>query len=221
MSEEIEIKSQQIKSLREMNYRTLEDCASFLDVSIDRYKQIEENERLVTLPELELLGLLFQTSTTKLLKGDTSDKVVSPFSSSTVRKEFKKLRNKMILAKIEIACQEQGISIQELLEKINISVDAVESYEDGIPRDHLLFICNELSISVDTLLESTVNRSSISKPVIRDENDEPKLTPQSMDSTLQDWDDEDFDDLVSVIKRAPKDEQALLARILLEELKEF
>lgn len=221
MSEENEIKSHQIKSLREMSYRQLEDCASFINVSIDRYKQIEENERLVTLPELELLGILFQTSTTTLLKGETSDKVVSPLSSSTVRTEFKKLRNKMILARIEIACQEQGISIQELLEKINISVDAVESYEDGIPKDHLLFICNELSLNVESLLEGSLKSTRISRPVVKDKNEEPEFNQQSSDSPVQDWDDEDFDDLVSAIKRAPKDEQALLARILLEELKEF
>ncbi len=221
MSEENENVTHQIKSFREMDYRQLDDCASFLGISDERYRNIEENEHLVTLPEMELLSILFQTPITTFLKGDSIEDVDSPFNSSRVRKEYKKLRNKMILAKIEIACQKKNISIQELLEKVNLSVNAVESYEDGIPRDHLLFICNELSLSIETLLEGAVNSVESPKAAVRDEHREPEFTPEPPEPDTPVWDDNNFDDLVSAIKRAPKDEQALLARILLQELKEF
>jgi len=221
MSEENENVTHQIKSFREMEYRRLDDCASFLGISDERYRNIEENEHLVTLPEMELLSILFQTPIATFLKGDTIENVDSSFNSSRVRKEYKKLRNKMILAKIEIACQKQNISIQELLDKVNLSVNAVESYEDGIPRDHLLFICNELSLSIETLLEGAVNSVEGPKAPVRDEHREPEFTPESPEPDTTVWDDNNFDDLVSAIKRAPKDEQALLARILLQELKEF
>lgn len=221
MSEENEQITHRIKSYREMDFRNLENCASFIDVPAERFKQIEENEHLATLPEIELLSVLFQTPISTLLEGDANNKEVSPFYSSSVRKKYKRLRNRMILAKIELACKKQNISIQELFEKINLPGNAVKSYEDGIPMDHLTIMCEELSMNIESLFDDAVNPIKSPKGPINDEYWEPEFRPEPPKAEPIDMDDDDFDNLVRIIKKVPKDEQALLARILLEELGEF
>jgi len=213
--------SQRIRTIRELDHRKIEECASFLGISPELFREIENNERSITLPEIELLALLFSLPIKSFFEDSPIEEKFPPSLTACVRDDYMKLRNKMILANIEIEARKQEISLGDLQTRTETPLESYDPYENGISWDNLQRICNELSISIDALLEGALNPYGGADDGIHDENWTPEFPDEPAPVDHNRWDENNYEDLVRAVKRAPKDEQALLAKILLEQLREI
>ena len=221
MWEETKKITQRIRTIRELDHRKIEDCASFLGISTEKYQKIENDEGGFTLPEIELLALLFRVPVTSFFEDSPVEEQFPPSLTACVRDDYKKLRNRMILAKIKIESKKQDISLEDIQTKTETPLESYDTFINGMSWDNLQQICNELSISISSLLEGALNPYAGADEEVHDENWTPEYPVEPAATDYDIWDENNFEDLVKAIKRAPKDEQALMAKILLEELREI
>jgi transcriptional regulator with XRE-family HTH domain len=213
--------TQRIKKLRELDHRSIEDCASFIGITAEKFRQIEENECGITLPELELLALLFKMPIDVFFDNSLFEETVLSFYPAPNNRDYKRIRNRVILSLIEMERMKQHFSRDELVEMTNTSHEIFNAFGEGLPLNSLEQICNELMIVAETIFEGGLNPYQAIENEIEEEHWEPEY-PEKPPTVAQEFNkgEENYDKLVEAIKRAPKEEQALMAQILLRQLKE-
>ena len=138
-----------IRDVREKSQKSLEDCAKVMGLSTDELVAVEFGERAPTLPELEILAYYLEIPLehfwgSEVLKSDGSEKSVIP-------DEIKQIRQNAIGSLIRKARIEAVLSADELASKVGISVENLESYEQGdipVPLPELEIIAQVLNNSI-------------------------------------------------------------------------
>jgi hypothetical protein len=164
---------------------------------------------------------LFRVPVTSFFEDSPVEEQFPPSLTACVRDDYKKLRNRIILAKIKIESKKQEISLEDIQTKTETALESYDTFNNGMSWDDLQQICDELSISISSLLEGALNPYAGADKEVHDENWTPEYAVEPAATAYDIWDENNFEDLVKAIKKAPKDEQALMAKILLEELREI
>jgi transcriptional regulator with XRE-family HTH domain len=119
-----------IRDVRVKSGRSLEDCAQAMGLSTEELSAMESGDRPPTLPELEILAYYLEVPlehfwSNEVLKIDSNDKSFDPG-------EIKQLRQNMIGALIRKARIEAVLSEDELAQKAGITLESLQSYEQGV-----------------------------------------------------------------------------------------
>jgi transcriptional regulator with XRE-family HTH domain len=216
MSETPDKVIQHIQQIRKSKQRSIHDCALILDIPKEDYLRFEEGMAPLTLPEIELLASFFDVPLSTIFNDSIPE--VTPLSALPLetRTTYKDLRQKMIQVKLILLRDEAGISLEKLQEMTGISSEDLEAYDSGnkpIRFDHLLQICGCLGQPVDAFF-----------------SEEPDFmqSPDSLHSQ-QKWQNEypdrsnpiedPYQQLVDALKQTPKEDQARIAKELLNNLR--
>jgi len=205
-----------IQQIRKSRQRSIHDCAILLDISREDYLNFEEGSALLTLPEMELLASFFNVPLSSFF--DESIIESTPLSAlpREARSSYKDLRHKMIQVKLILLRDEADISLEFLQEKTGISYEDLDSYDSGnkpIPFDHLNRICTCLGQPVKTFFSEEpdiVKNPEDSRPQQKWQPEYPERDNPSEDP---------YELLVNALKQTPKEDQARIARELLNNLK--
>lgn len=144
-----------IRDVRQKNGKSLDDCAQAMGLSIDELIAMEFGERPPTLPELELLAYylelpLEQFWSSETLKTDGSDKSVDAA-------DIIQLRQGVIGDLIHKGRIEAELSIEDLAQKIGITTESLQSYEQGevpVPLPELEILAQILDNSIGDFEDS-------------------------------------------------------------------
>jgi len=139
-----------IKQIRELDHRSEKDCASALGIPIEQYRQMENGNATLTLPDLELLAFFFKVPVTELLEEQKLDEFGVPVIENQLQNQYRKLRHKLLSVTLLDALDAQNLTLEDLHQQTQIQVDALQSYLDGlkaIPLEHLQSLSESLSIS--------------------------------------------------------------------------
>jgi transcriptional regulator with XRE-family HTH domain len=118
-----------IRDARVKTGRSLDECATAMDISVEELTAIEFGERPPTLPELEILAYYLEVPLdhfwgNEVLKTDETEKNINIG-------EIKQLRQNEIGALIRKARIEAVLSEEELADIAGISVTNLQAYEQG------------------------------------------------------------------------------------------
>lgn len=153
--------------------RSLEDCASFLQVDAQMIEAWEHGDCVPSLPQLE--GL------TTYLRAAGGDSVEATDVNRSDAAEYYLLRQRMIGVKLKLARQMRDFALEELGGRSSLDSDLVARYEFGevmIPFNHLCVLAQAVGQDLSYFLIS--NDSSHDRP-------QPKAvdaTPAPDDSEL-------------------------------------
>lgn len=210
-----------IRKIRRLKQRSIHDCASILNISNEHYLQFEDGNAPLSLPELELLAIYFNIPVRLFFEDKPPD--TEPFAvlEEDIRGKYKRLRQKMILAQLEIEIEKENMTLEDLHEATNIPLDALQSYKNGnlsIPVQLLLQIIEALE------LEENAFYNQDWWPISAAGNTQDQQThwqpefPQD-DTSPSEQANDPYQDLIRALKKIPKAEQAQIAKILLHKLK--
>jgi transcriptional regulator with XRE-family HTH domain len=144
-----------IRDVRQKNGKSLDDCAQAMGLSIDELIAMEFGERPPTLPELELLAYYLELPlehfwSSETLKTDGSDKSVDAA-------DIIQLRQGVIGDLIHKGRIEAELSIEDLAQKIGITTESLQSYEQGevpVPLPELEILAQILDNSIGDFEDS-------------------------------------------------------------------
>lgn len=127
-----------------------------LSISTDLLSEIELGQRDVTLPQLEVMALLFNIPVVYFLTDDPIEEVRWDFPTV----EAMALRQRIIGVLLRQARMEAGRSPEELAEKLNVPVNQVIDYEFGkqaISLSQLEMAAEYLNISIGHFIDQGIS----------------------------------------------------------------
>ncbi len=127
---------------------THKEVGQAVGLSAAEISQAELGQRSVSLPQLEVMALLFSTP----LAYFWSEDPIGDVSRKLPTVEAIALRQRIIGVLLRQARTEAGRSLEDVAALLNISVDQVASYELGqteIPLPHLEMVADDLKVSLD------------------------------------------------------------------------
>jgi len=130
---------------------------------------------------------------------------------------YKQLRHKMIRAKFIV---EQNQSLEKIHELTQIPMEQLESYRKGdspIPLDHLLQICDVLELTPNAFLNVLTSQRDTEKTNTNQEEYSPEFPQWERENHEQVEDPYVY--LLNALKRIPIEDQADIAKTLLNKLK--
>lgn len=151
----------------------IDDLAKSVGVSSQVVSNIEAGSHHVTLPQLEVLGLLFNKKATDFWAEEPPEDE-TPYPTLDVIA----LRQRIIAVLLKQARTEAGYSEQEVAEATQISAEQVSQYETGqvdIPLPQLFALSSHLNLPINLFLENGV--------ALADKSLGPKLT--TLDQLVQ------------------------------------
>ena len=194
----------------------VQNCLAFPRATISRLKGSEQH---LSLPDLEILALYFGLP----LEAFFSDKYKRLYQltllQDSIRPQYQLLRQKVIRTQLVLERRSAGLSLEELEDATGISLDILRNYEQEtvpIPIDHLQLICQHLGKHLDTFFPDDLQVSdTLHIPTVPSSNgDDPEHAND--DEGL----DESFAQIISKLKEIPKANQAVIAKDILNKLKE-
>lgn len=151
----------------------IDDLAKSVGVSPEVISNIEAGSQHATLPQLEVLGILFHKKVTDFWAEDEPEDE-EPYPTLDVIA----LRQRIIGVLLKQARTEAGYSEQEVAEVAQISAEQVSQYETGqvdIPLPQLFALSSHLNLPINLFLENGV--------ALADKSLGPKLT--TLDQLVQ------------------------------------
>lgn len=145
-----------IRDARLSAHRSVEECAQVLQVMPQQVEAWEFGDSVPSLPQLELLANFLGVPVSHFWGTETiSD---SRPHRADARTEYLALRNRMIGALLRQAREENGLSLDELSEKVAIPAARIHDYELGetpLPIHELTVLANAVNRNVSYFLESS------------------------------------------------------------------
>ncbi len=139
-----------IHKARQFAGRSVEDCAQLLGSDPTHFAQAEVGERVISLPELEALAIYLQVPMAYFWGSRELDSSPPPDFQT-----FLALRRRMVGTQLKQARVAAEMSVEQLAEKSDLSVETIRQYEaasEDIPVLILERICRALSLSLDDLV---------------------------------------------------------------------
>jgi transcriptional regulator with XRE-family HTH domain len=167
-----------IRQAREKAAMSIEDVAQWLAMDVKEYASIENGELSPSLPQVESLAYLLNTSFEYFMRGPIEQAATAPDFTQEVNAHLLELRDHVIAALLKQNREQKGISIDQLEDLTSIPENVLFDYENGttpVPLLDLEEIVANLGITLDTFF-------SINGP-FRHESDQTVETQ----NTRNDW----------------------------------
>jgi len=140
-----------IQDARKYARRSIEECAEVLGLTTEQFRQAEEGQHIVSLPELEVLAMYLDVPMAHFWGSYTlSD---SPANSY---KDLLQLRHRMVGVLLQQSRLTAGKTTEEMAEQVNITPEQLTKYETGqqpVPLLHLEQLGQALGYSVSYFME--------------------------------------------------------------------
>lgn len=209
-----------LKHIRVIKQRSLHDCAKFLGISKEEYLSFEDGKNSLSLPELELLALFFEIFPELLFEESNIDLDHYSILQDNKKPIFTSLRSKMIATKLASERLNLGISIEEMSNNTGISLEILEAYESSyasIPLDHLVLICGQLDLSIQSLLFHLEPKDEKIGDSSEQAEWQPELLGQKPD--IEEDDGDLYQHLIQGMKSISEKDQAEIAKTILQRMK--
>ena len=210
--------SQQIRKLKQLS---VHDCATFVGISEDQFQMFEGGTTYLSVPEIELLVYYLGVPLHPFLEGVNMENKQPYNLKEKTQAEYKKIRNKMICARLSIEMERAQKSLTDIHQATQISMETLHSYISGdlvIGSDHLLQICEALEQSVAVFFNQDL--SPVNQLSAKDLLDwEKEFLLEDYNTEVNEEDAYRF--LTSAVKKMPKEDQAKIAKIILTKLKTY
>jgi len=210
----------QIKRIRKTNSRSAKDCAAFLNISKGDYREFEAGDFPLSLPEIELLAEYLAVPVQAFFNDSPYEPHGFAYVDEPTRKRYGHLRQKMIKTVFLIEQSKQGKNLDLIHEQTQIPKELLESYfesDSPITLDHFLEICKVVEVSPEQFFELPKDESI---EVIEDTQPvrwQPEF-PEEMNQS-EELEDNSYSILINAIKQMPIEEQAILAKSVLNQMK--
>jgi transcriptional regulator with XRE-family HTH domain len=127
-----------IRQAREKTTETIEDVAKWLGIDAMDYAAIENGEASPSLPQLESLAYLFNTSFDCFLQGPSAEINNDPDFTQEINARLLGLRDHVIAALLKQNRELKGFSLEQLAESTTIDANTLVDYENGLAAIPLL-----------------------------------------------------------------------------------
>jgi len=211
---------QRIKQIRINNRRSIHDCATILGISKEHYLRFEEGIVSLSLPEIEILANYLGVPPYAFFKDRVIESdPISKLNHKTLP-QFKNLWLKMISAKFSIEREKAGKTLEEIHQNTKIPLSLLQEYEKGdspIPLDHLLQISDTLSRPIEAFFsQEWLQDDNAGRP-----DDQINWQPEFPDISTKPGNQKDnpYTHMLTAIKKMPKEDQAKIAKIILEKIR--
>jgi len=143
-----------LRDAREQAERTKRECAAALGISTSTITAYEEGRKPISLPELEVVAYMLNTSTAHFWERDLE---LAPEQDPMPLQEVLALRHRIVGALLRQARLEASISQKELAEVLGCSTRRVSVYEYGerpIPLAELELLAQHLNLPLEYFLDN-------------------------------------------------------------------
>jgi transcriptional regulator with XRE-family HTH domain len=205
---------EKIKTIRKSLHFSIHDCAKLLGIPQGNYLAFEKGEQQLSLPDLEILALYFGLPIKTLFKENSRRLYQLTLLHDNIRSHYQLLRQKIIRTQLVLERKAAGFTLETLQEATGIPLETLQTYEqDGlpIPIDDLQNICNHIGKRMDIFFPGDgdfENLLGVQEEEMEFPDDQPD--PDS---------EESLEELLTVLKKVPKEEQAEIAKALLNKLR--
>ncbi|MCA9934175.1 MAG: helix-turn-helix domain-containing protein [Ardenticatenaceae bacterium] len=165
-----------VEEARKHAGRSVEECAAVLQLSDDAFAAIEAGEHPISLPDLEVLSLYLHVPMGYFWGSETL--VAKPHVDYM---NMVALRHRMIGVLLRQYRLKEKRSVQELAEKLDVSLTQIEAYESGsqpIPYLHLEALGRFLGVSISGFLDAEHGPLSRHEAELRLVRQFDELSPQ-------------------------------------------
>lgn len=211
--------NKKIKSIRKTLQMSLHDCAKILGTTTERYLAFEQGEESLSLPELEILAYYFGIPIMECLHGQLQINARFSLLQNANRSAYIKLREKWIRSRLALETENRGIVLEELAETLDITRSDLTGYKTGempIPLDHLQKICAYFNLPLEDFfpdLNEFEGQRSLKPAAGRWNPEFPNGQPSKDDN------ERIYNQLLEALKEIPEDNQAEIAKVILDKLK--
>jgi transcriptional regulator with XRE-family HTH domain len=210
---------QHISSIRKTMQRSVHDCAGILGISEAKYLAFEQGEDFLSLPELELLSLYLNIPLQELFEHNVQTNSTHHLLQSEIRSQYKLLRDKIIQTQLVLTRRNKQRSLDDLAQETGITRETLEAYELGqiaIPLNDLKSICRALACSIEKFFpeKSTLK---IKQDGTSHRDHWQSEYPNGEAASGQEEDP--YQQLLAALKQIPEEDQARIAKQLLNKLK--
>lgn len=115
---------------RKASRRSIEECAEAIKVPPEQFQQYEQGQKAPSLPELELLALLFNIPVEHFWGKHALSNPLDP-AALEERERLVMLRNRVIGTNLRLARNKAGLSAEELTARTSILEDQINQIELG------------------------------------------------------------------------------------------
>jgi transcriptional regulator with XRE-family HTH domain len=214
-----DIITNRIKHIRKSKRRSMHDCATILGMTRETYHNLESGTYPFTLPELELLAIFLGVEPTDFLD-EEYHQPYSDFLNEEIRPRYLTLREKMIRARIAIERVKKAVTLEEISQATLIPVNILQSYETGeqpVTLENLVKISTYLDLPLNALLAPFWKKTDASAEMDFDGSWQPEFVEEiKPEAALM---DDPYQDLLKALKILPPNDQAQIAKLMLEKLK--
>ncbi|MDX1689221.1 MAG: helix-turn-helix domain-containing protein [Candidatus Promineifilaceae bacterium] len=140
-----------MRDARQHAGRTPEECAGVLRVTPEQYRQAEEGQYVVSLPQLEVLAMYLDVPMAHFWGTHTLEENEEPDYG-----ELLKLRHKIVGGLVRHARLKEEQTPEALAGELGVDVERIRAYEAGeeaIPYLHLEKLANFLGVSIDYFMD--------------------------------------------------------------------
>ncbi len=220
MSVTTDVITKRIKFIRKTKRRSMHDCATILGLSRETYHGIETGTAPLTLPLLELLAIYLGVDLSDFLDDHQQHPFYAAFLKEDLRPRYVELREKMIRARIALEVAHNDLTLEDMAAATQIAQEKLQAYQNGetsIPLQDLISISAYLELPLQTFSEpiwagdNGQNASGIT------DQWQPEFTPATAES--EPLEEDPFSDLMAALKKLPTQDQADIAKIILEKLR--
>jgi len=131
--------------------RTVEECASVLRIAPEQFRQAEQGEYVVSLPQLEVLAMYLDVPMAHFWGTHTLEENEEPNYG-----ELLALRHKIVGGLVRHARLKEEQTQEALAEELGVDIERIRAYEAGeeaIPYLHLEKLATFLGVSIDYFLD--------------------------------------------------------------------
>jgi transcriptional regulator with XRE-family HTH domain len=205
---------EKIKIIRMSLHFSIHDCAKLLGIPQGHYLAFEKGEQQLSLPDLEILALYFGLPLKALFHENIRRLYQVTLLDDSIRSHYLLLRQKIIRTQLVLERKAVGMTLDSLEEVTGIPRDTLKTYEqDGmpIPIDDLQNICEHLGKQMEVFFpdENDLDLINLSMEGEGETEDQPLETET----------EESLEELLTVLKKVPKEDQAEIAKVLLKKLR--
>ena len=147
-----------IRQARENIAQSIENCASWLNISPEDFGAVENGEAVLSLPQMESLAFFLRTSFNGLIYGPAELSQSEPAFDRELNLHLLVLRDHIISTLLKEHRSEKGLTLEQLAAETNISLDYLQSYEDGsvaVPFIDLEELSEKLALPLDGFFSAT------------------------------------------------------------------
>lgn len=209
-----------IRTIRKSKRRSIHDCATILGLSKETYHGIEKGTTPITLPELELLAIFLGENPSDIIADNQLPPSKSTFLKDDVRPQFLKIREKMLRALIAFEREKRSLTLENIQQATHITLATLQAYDNGtspMPIDDLIKISAFLEIPLDSLHEPIWPTKTESLSIPTSDNWQPEFSLTNPDEAP--ITEDPYADILHALKKVSKEDQAFIAKYLLEKLR--